>query len=206
MPAGVFGPGGPGHALALTSAAGVTKVGALPPDGALPRRLGYYHPAGLPLRSVRLRHRLIRAVFADEAAQTGLSCSRPDLEHVPIPIPRRDPADRYSRSGPAERGLRREMSGSAPSLSICRGCRTRFRYGPRSCSLHGGFRRPAQPKGSPPPAGACYRAFGHLPGRDSHPLAWSSFQDAPPADRRSVGDEYHDVGRVLSVPCPGGRC
>src|SRR5258708_2000490 len=64
MPTRVVGPGGPGHALALTSAAGVTKVGALPPDGALPRRLGYYDPVGLPLRSARLHHRLIRAVFA----------------------------------------------------------------------------------------------------------------------------------------------
>src|SRR2546430_2579643 len=116
MPMRGFGPGGPGHALALTYAVGVTKVGALPPDGALPRRLGYYDPAGLPLRSARLRHRLIRAVLADEAAQTGLSCSRPDPERVPTPIPRRDPTGRYSRSGPVEHGLRREMSGSAPPL------------------------------------------------------------------------------------------
>ena len=32
------------------------------------------------------------------------------------------------------------------------------------------------------PAGACYRALGRLPGRDSHPLAWSSFQDATSPD------------------------
>src|ERR1700737_4222332 len=88
MPLGVFGPGGPAHALALTSATSVTKVGALP---AGPGRR-YYHPAGLPLRSVRLHHRLIRTVFADEAAQTGLSCSEPDLEFVPLPIRRRDPS------------------------------------------------------------------------------------------------------------------
>jgi hypothetical protein len=35
----------------------------------------YYDPLGLPLRSVPFRHRLIGPVFADEAAQTGLSCS-----------------------------------------------------------------------------------------------------------------------------------
>lgn len=35
----------------------------------------YYDPLGLPLRSARLRHRLIRTVFADEATQTGLPCS-----------------------------------------------------------------------------------------------------------------------------------
>ncbi len=84
MAIGGAGPGGPGHALALSSVTGVTKVGAL--------RSRYYHPAGLPLRSVPFRHRLIGPVFADEAAQTGLSPSDPDLEYVPIPIPRRDPS------------------------------------------------------------------------------------------------------------------
>src|SRR2546426_12298012 len=72
---GVIGPGGPGHALALTPISSVTEVGALPsrrvPHGD-PR---YYDPVGLPLRSARLHHWLIRAVFADKAAQTGLSCS-----------------------------------------------------------------------------------------------------------------------------------
>src|SRR5579862_1552290 len=89
MPMGVVGPGGPGHALTLTSAADTTKVGALPATSR------YYHPAGLPLCSARFHHRLIRAVFADEAAQTGLSCSDPDLEYVPISIPRRDPTGRW---------------------------------------------------------------------------------------------------------------
>lgn len=36
-----------------------------------------------------------------------------------------------------------------------------------------------QPDGSHRPTGACYRALGRLPGRDSHPLVWSSFQDPP---------------------------
>ena len=35
---------------------------------------------------------------------------------------------------------------------------------------------------SPQPAGACYQALGRTPGRDSHPLAWSSFQDATSPD------------------------
>jgi len=64
----------------------VTKVGVL---DALTR---YYHPAGLPLRSVPFRHRLIGPVFADKAAQTGLSCSDPDLEFVSIPLPRGNPS------------------------------------------------------------------------------------------------------------------
>src|SRR5688500_1538065 len=85
---GVVGRGGPRHALALTSVAGVTEVGALPcrSNGG-----GYYDPVGLPLRSARLHHWLIRTVFADEAAQTGLSPSEPGLACVPLPIPRRDP-------------------------------------------------------------------------------------------------------------------
>src|SRR2546430_1277493 len=91
MPIEVIGPGGPGHALALTSSSSVTKVRALPSLDAFERRFPYYDPVGLPLCSVRFHHRLIRPVFADEAAQTGLSCPGPDLEHVPIPLPRRDP-------------------------------------------------------------------------------------------------------------------
>src|SRR5271170_4118192 len=81
---GVVGPGGPGHALALTSVCDVTEVGVLPAPGR------YYDPVGLPLRSVRFHHWLIRAVFADEAAQTGLSCSEPSRAYVPLPVPRRD--------------------------------------------------------------------------------------------------------------------
>jgi len=86
---GVVGRGGPRHALARTSVAGLTEVGALPwCSGRTPPR--YYDPVGLPLRSARLHHWLIRAVFADEAAQTGLSCPEPDRAYVPIPLPRRD--------------------------------------------------------------------------------------------------------------------
>src|ERR1700733_782775 len=74
MPTGVVGPGGPGHALTRTRSACLTEVGALPH-----RTLtaGYYDPIGLPLRSARLHHWLIRTVVADEAAQTGLSCPEP---------------------------------------------------------------------------------------------------------------------------------
>jgi hypothetical protein len=85
----VVRPGSPGHALTLTSAADMTKVGVL----SAPTR--YYHPAGLPLRSGPFHLRLIEPVFADEAAQTGLSCSDSDLECVPLPIPRRDPTGRW---------------------------------------------------------------------------------------------------------------
>src|SRR5215211_3209745 len=88
---GVVGPGGPGHALALTSSTSVTEVGALPSHRVPPGDRRYYDPVGLPLRSPRLHHRLIRRVFADKAAQTGLSCSDPDRAYVPLPVPRGDP-------------------------------------------------------------------------------------------------------------------
>ena len=49
---GVVGPGGPGHALALTSISGVTEVGALPSRRVPPGDQRYYGPVGLPLPSV----------------------------------------------------------------------------------------------------------------------------------------------------------
>jgi len=117
---GVVGPGGPGHALALTSVSDVTEVGVLSArhlagDGR------YYDPAGLPLRSARLHHWLIRAVFADEAAQTGLSCSEPSRACVPIPLPRRD-STRGMSGTPVGRMLpspRHERLGS-PIVSLTR--------------------------------------------------------------------------------------
>jgi hypothetical protein len=65
-----------GARIALTSSARAIKARAL-----RSRRVvlhadpHYYGPLGLPLTSARLRTRLIRAVFADEAGQTGLPCS-----------------------------------------------------------------------------------------------------------------------------------
>jgi hypothetical protein len=76
-PAGVVGPPQTdGHALTLASYAGAIKVGVLRSRRVvLHADLNYYDPVGLPLTSARLRLRLIRAVFADEAGQTGLPCS-----------------------------------------------------------------------------------------------------------------------------------
>ena len=89
-PLGVVGPGGPGHALTLTSIAGVTEVGALPSCRVAHGYQRYYDPVGLPLRSVGFHHWLIPTVFADEAAQTGLSCPEPSRAYVPLPVPRKD--------------------------------------------------------------------------------------------------------------------
>ena len=63
----------------------MTEVGVLPSPG------WYYDPVGLPLASARFHHWLIRAVFADKAGKTGLSCSESDRVHVPLPLPRKDP-------------------------------------------------------------------------------------------------------------------
>ena len=87
---GVVGPGGPGHALALTPISDVTEVGALSSCRVPPGDQRYYDPVGLPLASARFHHWLIRAVFADEAGKTGLSCSEPSRAYVPLPVPRRD--------------------------------------------------------------------------------------------------------------------
>ena len=66
------------------------------------------------------------------------------------------------------------MSGSAPPLFLLRGCSR----SPRACSLQRGLRHPAWPRESLPETGACYRALRRLPGRDFHPLAWSSLRGA----------------------------
>src|ERR1039458_4292081 len=73
-PRGGVGPGGPGHVLARSSFPGVTEVGVLPTSHLVDDEW-YYDPVGLPLRSARFHHWLIRAVFADKPEQTGLSCS-----------------------------------------------------------------------------------------------------------------------------------
>src|SRR6202142_1109681 len=89
-PLGVVGRGGPRHALTLTSIADMTEVGALPSRRVAHGDQRYYDPVGLPLASARLHHWLIRAVFADEAGKTGLSCPEPSRAYVPLPVPRRD--------------------------------------------------------------------------------------------------------------------
>jgi hypothetical protein len=123
MAAGGVGPGGPGHALARTSNLSVTEVRALPRTRAA-SRAGYYRPVGLPLPSARLHHRLIRAVFARPGRADGSLHfrTRPCARAAP-PTPE-GPHTRFGTKGVGP-GLRREMSGSAPSLCLCRGCRTR---------------------------------------------------------------------------------
>ena len=59
-----------------------------------------------------------------------------------------------------------------PQPGSCRAPRSR----PRSGRLR---QHPAQPETSRSRTGASYRALRRLPGRDLHPLAWRSFEDAP---------------------------
>jgi len=130
-PAGGTGPGRPGHALALTLIRGTIKVRALPCQRVI-MHAGhrYYDPPGLPLPSRRLHHRLIHLVFARRRpgrraspvpAQTVRAC------HPPYPGRTRqaDPG-----TGPDGHGLRRDMSGSAPPLFLCRGCQVRLMLRP----------------------------------------------------------------------------
>ena len=91
MPAGMVGPSGLDHVLALDSLAGVTEVGVLPSCCVSRSDHQYYGPVGLPLPSARLHHWLIRTVVADQAGKTGLSCSEPNRAYVPLPLPREDP-------------------------------------------------------------------------------------------------------------------
>jgi hypothetical protein len=91
---------------------------------------------------------------ATTAAQPGLSCSARLLVHLLRPYPAGPPGSlRYSRLGP---GLRRDMSGSAPGLFVCRGCRLHVKL--RPVDLLPAARRtppdgrsmPARATGSPP--------------------------------------------------------
>ena len=130
-PAGGVGPDQvPGHALVRGSLFDVIKVGVLPSSGVLMHRnQRYYGPLGLPLRTTRLHRRLIR----DGSPRRR---QRRRASHVPYtpfhachsPYPAGTLcALRNQHRG---RGLRRDMSGSAPGLFLFRGCRLHFMLRP----------------------------------------------------------------------------
>jgi hypothetical protein len=130
MTAGVIRSGLAGHSLALTCSVNLTTAGTLPSDRVLlrnPRR--YYDPLGLPLHGARLRLRLIRATSPRPGLCRRVSrVPRSSLYACCSPYPagtRR--AFRYWRDRCC---LRRDMSGSAPGLFICRGCRLHFMLRP----------------------------------------------------------------------------
>jgi hypothetical protein len=111
------------HALVLAASAVVTTPGALPSAGILrhrPRR--YYGPLGLPLHRGRTGTRPPRFASPRRGLCRRISrvpCSSLNACCSPYPEGTRRPL----RIWIASRGLRRDMSGSAPLLFLCRGCR-----------------------------------------------------------------------------------
>jgi len=120
---GVVGPFA-GHALTLTSATDATKVRTLPSSG-FPRTHRYYDPLGLPLSTLRFRLGLIRRRSPRRRRLRRLS----RVQHLslnaccaPYPAGTRC-AFRFLRTRCC---LRRDVSGSAPGLFLCRGSRLHF--------------------------------------------------------------------------------
>ncbi|ATB46429.1 hypothetical protein MYMAC_002027 [Corallococcus macrosporus DSM 14697] len=142
-------------------------------------------PAALPTLSPSA---YTRGPAATTAAQTGLSCSPPDLEHVPRPIPRGAPLlpirTRPQRTWPSPRHARL----GAPIVYLSRR-QASLDVAARALapSRMEAFDAPLWPAASRRSAGACYRALRCLPGRDFHPPVWWSMdvllllvlQDAP---------------------------
>jgi hypothetical protein len=131
---GVVGPALAGHALALTPCSGTTTAGTLPSRDVVRRHdLRYYVPLGLPLRTTRLRLRLIRAALPRQGPRRRVS---------PVPHFSFDTCRAPYPGGPfrafcsgllrSRFRLRRDMLGSAPPLFLCRGGRLHFMLRPAS--------------------------------------------------------------------------
>ena len=121
-----------GHSLALTLVSSVTKAGVLPSRRVLRRGdQRYYEPLGLPLRTPRFRLRLIRARLPRRRRRRRVS----RVPHVSLsaccsPYPGETRRAYLSGTWRIEHGLRRDMTGSALALFICRGCRIHFMLRP----------------------------------------------------------------------------
>ena len=167
-----MGPVLPAMPSTLTLIPSATKAGTLPSDRVVRRgHRRYYDPLGLPLRTTRFRHRLIRARAAlTRAAQTGLSCSVPLRAHVLRPLPRRDlprdlrtetrqtwPSPRHDRLGSRVVNLSRLQASLDVAARV---------LAPSVEALD----TPLGPPGSLPMPGVCYSALRRLPRRDLHPL------------------------------------
>jgi len=131
LAAGVVRSGLAGHSRALTRSDDTTAAGTRPSRRVLPHGvrsrsprpgLRYPGPLGLPLHSGRVRLRLIRHALPRRGpCRRASRVPRPSVHACRAPYPaetRR--AFRTQRGG---RGLRRDMSGSALGLFMCRGCR-----------------------------------------------------------------------------------
>ena len=112
----------------------MTTPRTLPSDGVLRRRhLRYYDPLGLPLHRSRLAISLVASRVPDSRPCRRISrvpCfSFFDACCAPYPA---GILDDHFGSSRRECCLRRDMSGSASRLSICRGCKLHFLLRPAS--------------------------------------------------------------------------
>ncbi len=168
--AGVVRSGPAGHSLALTCSSGVTTPGTLPSVRVVRHdHRRYYDPSDSRCAALDFAFGLYEPPCRDDGCADGSLVFRTSLARVLRPLPRRD-----RRRAPVQRRrccLRRDMSGSAPGLFLCRGCRLHFMLRP-ACLLPAA--RLSPPDGlSTPRSGA-----GVSPGR------------LGPATRRS--DAYRD--------------
>jgi hypothetical protein len=159
-----------GHSLARSRSLSPIEAGALRSHGVVRRRdRHYYGPLGLPLRSGRLRHRLIRRALPRRRQRRRVSrVPRFSLNACCSPYPAGADCARWcSRDRCC---LRRDVIGSASRLFLCRGCRTHFMLRPAfglpprrlSTSRFGvadlsADRRPAPRRTSAYRGGACTR-------------------------------------------------
>ncbi len=140
--AGVVRSGLAGHSLALTCSHSLTTAGTLPSRrvvrrGLRARRsldaLRYYDPLALPLHRLRFRLRLIRRPLPRRRlCRRASRVPRPSLHACCAPYPAG--ADDELRCSHRRCCLRRDMSGSASGLFLCRGCRLHFMLRP-TCLL-----------------------------------------------------------------------
>jgi hypothetical protein len=130
------------HALVRAASVVMTTPEALPSAGVLrhrPRR--YYDPLGLPLHRGRTGTRPPRFASPRRGLCRRISrvpCSSLNACCAPYPGKTR----RSVRISIAVRGLRRDMSGSALPLFLCRGCRLHFMLRPAFLLPHVGLLTP----------------------------------------------------------------
>ena len=121
------------HALVFAASVVVTTPGTLPSDGVLRRRPHrYYDPLGLPLHRCRFGRRPGRVALPRRGPCRRISrvpCF--SLDACCAPYPAGPCAGRFG-SPRRSRGLRRDMSGSASRLYLCRGCKLHFMLRPAS--------------------------------------------------------------------------
>jgi len=115
---GVIGTGPAGHALARSHFIDETRAGVLPSRRVIRRGVQqYYDPLGLPLRTTRFHHRLIRVALPRPGPRRRASrVPFVSLHACCSPYPAETPCAYTSGQGRRRHGLRRDMTGSALGL------------------------------------------------------------------------------------------